>query len=114
MEEVADEETEATCGMDIRGDNKQDQKSARLPDNYCQPTSSKVKVEDMVTNEMDNEHFKEHHTEEAEIVEKTHKHFWDRSISSQNMVWPGDAQMPVEWNMVINNMRGIEDNPQGY
>ncbi len=27
------------------------------------------------------------------------------------MVWPGDARMPLEWNMMINDNRGMEADP---
>ncbi|SJK99800.1 uncharacterized protein ARMOST_03111 [Armillaria ostoyae] len=117
MEEVADEETTATHGESserIEEDNNHDRKSERLPENYCQPSSSKVKVEDMVTDEMDDQHFRDHHDDYEEEVKPDRRRFWDRPVPPPQMAWPGDARMPIEWNMLINDMRGIETDPQGY
>lgn len=117
MEEVADEETAATQGESserIEKDNSHNRKSEQLPENYCQPSSSKVKVEDMVTDEMDDQHFRDHHDDYEEEVRSDHRRFWDRPVPPPQMAWPGDARMPIEWNMLINDMRGIETDPQGY
>ncbi len=78
-------------------------------DSYCQPTSSKVLIEDMVTNEDDDKHFQEYHILEEEDVEpppKKHR-FWDCPVVPKHMAWPGDGRMPIEWNMMISDVQGL-------
>ncbi|KAK0432734.1 hypothetical protein EV421DRAFT_1742116 [Armillaria borealis] len=75
---------------------------------YCQPTSSKVLVEDMVTNDDDDMHFREYHSlEELQAPETPQRRFWDRLFVSEHMAWPGDARMPLEWNMMTSDIRGL-------
>ncbi len=78
---------------------------------YCQLTSSKVLVEDLVTSEEDERHFQEYHTEEnnkddaeRHQTHNTSRRFWDRPIIQDNMGWPGDHRMPEEWNWMMNDI----------
>lgn len=74
---------------------------------YCKPTSSKVLVEDMVTDTEDDLHFREHHTSEMKVDTPRKRRFWDRPTIPENMAWPGDARMPLKWNMMTSDVRGI-------
>lgn len=78
---------------------------------YCQPTSSKVMIENMVTDEMDDEHYHEFHTpdnsqEQTDTVHGRHQ-FWDWPVPLTHMYWSGDACMPVEWNLITNDLLGL-------
>ncbi|SJL05233.1 uncharacterized protein ARMOST_08599 [Armillaria ostoyae] len=76
---------------------------------YCQPTSSKVLIEDMVTDEDDEIHFQEHHVpdDDEESPPPAKRWFWDCPVIPKRMAWPGNGRMPIEWNMMISNIRGI-------
>ncbi len=84
-------------------------------DNYCQLTSSKVLVEDLVTDAMDDEHHREFHEHENNAEKpgttRERRQFWDRPIPLESMAWPGDTRMPLEWNMLMNDQRGMEAHP---
>ncbi len=79
-------------------------------DKECQPTSSRVKMEDLVTDEEDNRHEAEHHIPIEPITDAKppRVRFWDRPKSEYRTVWPGDNCVPHEWNQVINNMWEID------
>lgn len=77
---------------------------------YCQPTSSRVRMEDLITDDMDEEHHREFHAgneEEEYNTAQPRRRFWDRPVTPVHMAWLGDARMPVEWNMMINDTRGM-------
>lgn len=61
---------------------------------------------------MDEQHFREHHDidqedDQDEVIHEC-RWFWDRPVPAPQMAWPGDVKMPIEWNMLINDMRSIE------
>ena len=68
----------------------------------CQPTSSKVKIEDLVT---DNQETNPSHT-------PGRNPFWDRPIPKPQFDWPYDPRMPSEWNEVIAAMRAVNSDPR--
>lgn len=74
---------------------------------YCKPTSSKVLIEDMVMDKDDDLHFQEHHVSETLVETPLKRRFWDRPTIPKYMAWPGDTRMPLEWNMMTSDVRGI-------
>ncbi len=87
----------------------------------CQPTSSKVLMEDLVTDADDDAHEHEfhyhidssipHRDESPNGTQRTR--FWDRPTSSSTFAWPGDHRMPTEWNMVVSEMWKLDPNSKG-
>lgn len=79
-------------------------------DEECQPTSSHIKMEDLVTDEKDNHHKAEHHIPIEPITDAKPPwvRFWDCPKSEYGTVWPGDNCVPHEWNQVINDMWEID------
>ncbi|KAK0445661.1 uncharacterized protein EV420DRAFT_1648377 [Desarmillaria tabescens] len=81
---------------------------------YCQPTSSKVLVEDLVTDKDDEKHFRDYHIhpESAENQDnepaRKGRRFWDWPTMQTHRDWPGDHRMPDEWNMMIKDMWGLK------
>ncbi|KAG6894040.1 hypothetical protein C0992_007727, partial [Termitomyces sp. T32_za158] len=67
----------------------------------CQPTSSRVKVEDLVTNEV--EERRQSAASAAETNESV-RSFWDRPVPPPDMQWAYDPRMPQEWNEVVASM----------
>ena len=73
---------------------------------YCEPTSSKVKIEDLITAEQELAQ-----AEEQERIEPQsdaslgRRSFWDRPIPKPQYEWPYDPRMPNEWNEVIASMQ---------
>ncbi|KAG6881583.1 hypothetical protein C0992_000700, partial [Termitomyces sp. T32_za158] len=67
----------------------------------CQPTSSRVKVEDLVTDEVE-----EDRRSAASAAETTNsaRSFWDRPVPPPDMQWAYDPRMPSEWNEVVASM----------
>ncbi|KAG6882551.1 hypothetical protein C0992_011383 [Termitomyces sp. T32_za158] len=67
----------------------------------CQPTSSRVKVEDLVADEVE-----ECRRSAASAVETTDsaRSFWDRPVPPPDMQWAYDPRMPPEWNEVVASM----------
>ncbi|KAG6869917.1 hypothetical protein C0995_016284, partial [Termitomyces sp. Mi166 len=63
-----------------------------------QPTSSRVKVEDLVTDE------EEQSAASALKTTKSEQSFWDRPVGPPNMQWAYDPCMPPEWNEVVASM----------
>ncbi|KAG6881784.1 hypothetical protein C0992_000215, partial [Termitomyces sp. T32_za158] len=61
----------------------------------CQPTSSRVKVEDLVTDEV--EECGQSAASAAETTDST-RSFWDRPVPPPDMQWAYDLRMPPEWN----------------
>jgi hypothetical protein len=70
----------------------------------CQPTSSKVKVEDMITDE------EERLLEEQDkaTTSRNTRSFWDRPTPRPQHDWLHDPRMPDEWNAVVASMRAYE------
>ncbi|KAG6869889.1 hypothetical protein C0995_016466, partial [Termitomyces sp. Mi166 len=64
----------------------------------CQPTSSRVKVEDLITDE------EEQSAASALETTKSEQSFWDRPVGPPNMQWAYDLHMPPEWNEVVASM----------
>ena len=75
----------------------------------CQPTSSKVRIEDLVTREQEDSQctvYRQSHEEpyqplEAPASNDSVRSFWDRPIPKPQYEWPYDPRMPREWNEVI-------------
>jgi hypothetical protein len=61
----------------------------------CQPTSSKVRVEDMVTTEEEKKEV------EDSIPELQRTRFWDRPIPDLTKHWYRDPRLPPEWNDMV-------------
>ncbi|PBK81854.1 hypothetical protein ARMGADRAFT_1039054 [Armillaria gallica] len=80
----------------------------------CQPTSSKVLIEDLVTDVDDDQHDQDYHVElmHTPTNEETVR-FWDRPTPNPQFEWPGDHHMLTEWNMVISEMWEIDPNSKG-
>lgn len=74
---------------------------------YCKPTSSKVLVEDMITDTEDDLHFHEHHTSETKVNMPHKQQFLDCPTIPEHMAWLSNARMPLEWNMVTSDVLGI-------
>ncbi|KAG6893580.1 hypothetical protein C0995_016655 [Termitomyces sp. Mi166 len=64
----------------------------------CQPTSSRVKVEDLVTDE------EEQSAASALETTKSERSFWDRPVGPPDIQWAYDPRMPSEWNEVVASM----------
>ncbi|KAG6885036.1 hypothetical protein C0995_009623, partial [Termitomyces sp. Mi166 len=64
----------------------------------CQPTSSRVKVEDLVTDK------EEQSAASALETTKSEQSFWDRPVGLPDMQWAYDPCMPPEWNEVVASM----------
>ncbi|KAG6895755.1 hypothetical protein C0995_011184 [Termitomyces sp. Mi166 len=64
----------------------------------CQPTSSRVKVEDLITDE------EEQSAASTLETTKSERSFWDRPVGLPNMQWAYDLCMPPEWNEVVASM----------
>ncbi|KAG6875938.1 hypothetical protein C0992_001658 [Termitomyces sp. T32_za158] len=67
----------------------------------CQPTSSRVKVEDLVTDEV------EERRQSAASTAKTNdsvRSFWDQPVPLPDMQWAYDPHMPPEWNEGVASM----------
>ncbi|KAG6892345.1 hypothetical protein C0995_004201, partial [Termitomyces sp. Mi166 len=64
----------------------------------CQLTSSRVKVEDLVTDEEEQS--------AASALEKTksERSFWDRPVGLPDIQWAYDLRMPLEWNEAVASM----------
>jgi hypothetical protein len=65
----------------------------------CQPTSSRVKVEDLVMEEQETD---------EQATHASSRTFWDRPIPKPQFEWPHDPRMPAEWNEMITSMRAYE------
>ncbi|KAG6869835.1 hypothetical protein C0995_000220, partial [Termitomyces sp. Mi166 len=63
----------------------------------CQPTSSSVKVEDLITDE-------EQSAVSALETTKSEQSFWNRPVGPPDMQWAYDPHMPPEWNEVVASM----------
>ncbi|KAG6870888.1 hypothetical protein C0995_009905, partial [Termitomyces sp. Mi166 len=66
----------------------------------CQPTSSRVKVEDLITDKV------EEQQSAASVAETTDsiQSFWDRPVPPPDMQWAYDPCMLPEWNEVVASM----------
>ncbi|KAG6893476.1 hypothetical protein C0995_000432 [Termitomyces sp. Mi166 len=64
----------------------------------CQPTSSRVKVEDLVTDK------EEQSAASALETTKSERFFWDQPVGLPDMQWAYDLHMPPEWNEVVASM----------
>jgi hypothetical protein len=67
---------------------------------YCQPTSSKTKVEDLVTDEMEKEILNEINKEKR----KVHRSFWEHPVPNPKLDWMYDPRMPQEMNQLLYDM----------
>jgi hypothetical protein len=65
----------------------------------CQPTSSKIKVEDLMTDEQE---------DEEQTINASLRTVWDRPIPKPQFEWPHDPHMPTEGNEMISAMRAYE------
>ena len=72
----------------------------------CQPTSSTVKMEDLVTDEQE----KHQDQQDNAQTNQSTRSFWDRPIPRPQYDWPHDPRMPDEWNAVVTAMRACEGN----
>lgn len=74
---------------------------------YCEPTSSKVKVEDMINDDDENEIIKEIMSVNLQTGQTQQKHtsrsFWERPIPHPSLEWVYDPRMPNEWNELMSN-----------
>jgi hypothetical protein len=78
-----------------------------MEENYCQPTSSEIKVEDLIT---DDEEQKQNEELDKNPIDDNNdlmrkKSFWDRPTPPPQFEWVPDPRMPSEWNAVIADMR---------
>ncbi|KAG6881979.1 hypothetical protein C0995_016387, partial [Termitomyces sp. Mi166 len=64
----------------------------------CQPTSSRVKVEDLVTGE------EEQSAASALETTKSERSFWDQPVGPPDIQWAYDPWMPSEWNEAVASM----------
>ncbi|RDB19216.1 hypothetical protein Hypma_013737 [Hypsizygus marmoreus] len=72
----------------------------------CQPTSSKVKVEDLVTDEQEEQMFKSTQATVDDTSSNVSKRsFWDRPVPKPQFEWHYDPRMPREWNEMVAAMR---------
>ncbi|KAG6873024.1 hypothetical protein C0992_009166 [Termitomyces sp. T32_za158] len=67
----------------------------------CQPTSSRVKVEDLVADEV--EECRRSAASAAETTDSA-RSFWDQPVPPPDMQWAYDPHMPLEWNEVVASM----------
>lgn len=95
---------------DAKVNNEENKRPIYKDQEYCQPTSSKVLVEDLVTTKEDEDHFHEYHMAPDEDEDEKHRmapatrRFWDRPITWKNLDWPGDNRMPEEWNAMMSDI----------
>jgi hypothetical protein len=76
---------------------------------YCEPTSSKVKVEDLITAKQELAQITEREQNEQPLhTGPGQQSFWDRLIPKPQYDWPYDPCMPDEWNEVIASIRTYE------
>ncbi|PBK92972.1 hypothetical protein ARMGADRAFT_1030433 [Armillaria gallica] len=81
------------------------------PTEECEPTSSKVLVEDLITDADDKAHEHDFHIDmEIPRPGPTRIQFWDRPRPTPDFAWPGDVRMPDEWNGMIGDMWEIDPN----
>ncbi|KAG6867541.1 hypothetical protein C0995_004819, partial [Termitomyces sp. Mi166 len=73
-------------------------KRAAVDSMECQLTSSRVKIEDLVTDE------EEQSTASAVETTKSARSFWDQPVGPPDMQWAYDPRMPLEWNEVVASM----------
>ncbi|KAG6873561.1 hypothetical protein C0992_008642, partial [Termitomyces sp. T32_za158] len=67
----------------------------------CQPTSSRVKVEDLIADEV--EECQRSAASAAETTDSA-RSFWDQPVPPPDMQWAYDPRMPPEWNEVVASM----------
>ena len=79
---------------------------------FCEPTSSEIKIEDLVTDEDEKEMISELEREALKQWESDNppqkRTFWDRPIPPPQFEWMPDPRMPKEWNEVVASMRTDE------
>jgi hypothetical protein len=66
---------------------------------HCQPTSSKIKVKNLVTDEQETREQASHINSRA---------VWDRPILKPQFEWPHDPRMPTKWNEMISAMQAYK------
>lgn len=66
---------------------------------YCEPTSSTVKVEDLVTDAPE---------PSRSPLFTGPRRFWDRPTPPPEMDWHYDPRMPDEWNIMVNSMNAYK------
>ncbi|KAG6873556.1 hypothetical protein C0992_008667 [Termitomyces sp. T32_za158] len=64
----------------------------------CQPTTSRVKVEDLVTDEVEES---QQSAVSAADTSDSVRSFWDQPVPPPDMQWAYDSCMPQEWNEVV-------------
>jgi hypothetical protein len=62
---------------------------------YCQPTSSKIKVEDLVIDEPEGK---------EQATNASPRPFWDRPVPKPHFEWTYNPRMPPEWNEMVTSM----------
>jgi hypothetical protein len=65
----------------------------------CQPTSSKIKVKDLITDEQE---------DKEQAINIRLRTVWDRPILKPQFEWPHDPRMPTEWKEMISAMQAYE------
>lgn len=76
----------------------------------CQPTSSKVKIEDLITDEEERRLDEASRiAEQGTVADNNTRSFWDRPVPKQQVIWDHDPRMPKEWNDVVSAMRLYEE-----
>ncbi len=73
---------------------------------YCEPTSSNVKVEDLVNSEEENNNIREFlsaATVGAQTQTPRKRSFWERPVPHPTLEWVYDPRMPNEWNEIMAN-----------
>jgi hypothetical protein len=75
---------------------------------YCEPTSSKVKVEDLITAEQELAQNENKQLDQNSSTDSGARRFWDRPVPKPQHDWPYDPRMPDEWNEVIASMHAHE------
>ncbi|KAG6899364.1 hypothetical protein C0995_006166 [Termitomyces sp. Mi166 len=66
----------------------------------CQPTSSRMKVEDLITDEVEEQQSAVSMVEMTDSIQS----FWDQPVPPLDMQWAYDLCMPPEWNEVVASM----------
>lgn len=79
---------------------KGNQKAGPLDRQECQPTSSQVRVEDLVTDDED----KRGLLQSRDVLGKELCQLWDCPVPSPAMDWGLDPRMPWEWNWLVASM----------
>src|ERR1700679_2397960 len=96
--------TKATAGSlpSVKNNDHRRVRNAEPSVPYCEPTSSRIKVEDLVTDDKETQNT-------TPALDARHRSFWDRPIPKPQFEWAYDPHMPTEWNEMISAMRAPHD-----